>query len=105
MFSFPVTVRDAASVSATTTVQIKVIDPATIPVIRKIKYKNRKKLIVIGDRFNSAAALFVDGTQMTSSMEDGQLLVKPIALAAGRHEIRVVNPGGVSSATHVWMLE
>ena len=105
LFSFPVTVRDAASVSATTTVQIKVIDPATIPVIRKIKYKNRKKLIVIGDRFNSAAALFVDGTQMTSSMEDGQLIVKPIAVAAGRHEIRVVNPGGVSSATHVWMLE
>jgi hypothetical protein len=105
LFTFPVTVSDAASVSATATIQIKVIDPATIPAITKVKYKNRKKLFVIGQRFNPSAVLLVDGNQLFFAVDDGQLIVKPITLASGRHEIRVVNPGGVSSATYVWMLE
>jgi hypothetical protein len=105
LFTFPVTVRDAASVSATATVQIKVIDPATIPAIRKVKYKNARKLFVIGDRFSPAAVLLVDGNQMLFAADDGQLIVKPIRLASGRHEIRIVNPGNVSSATYVFTVE
>lgn len=105
LFTFPVTVRDAASVSTTATVQIKVIDPATIPAIRKVKYKNGKKLFVIGDRFSPAAVLLVDGNQVSFAADDGQLIVKPIVLALGRHEIRIVNPGNVSSATYVLTLE
>ena len=105
LFTFPITVRDAASVSATATVQMKVIDPATIPAISKVKYKNRRKLLVIGDRFSPLAVLLIDGNQITFAMGDGQLIVKPIALASGRHEIRIVNPGGVSSATYVLMVE
>ena len=105
VFAFPVAVRDSSSVTATATVQIKVIDPATIPSIRRIKYKKRKKLFVIGDRFSPASVLLIDGNQVSFSMGDGQLIVKPIAIPSGRHEIRVVNPGGVSSATFVWTLE
>ena len=105
LFTFLVTVRDAASVSATATVQIKVIDPATIPAIRKVKYKNRKKLFVIGDRFNPAAVLLVDGNQISFVPDVGQLIVKPISLASGRHEVRIVNPGNVSSATYVFTIE
>jgi hypothetical protein len=105
LFSFPVTVSDASSATASTTVQIKVIDPATIPSITRIKYKKRKKLLVIGDRFNPAAKLMIDGNQISFAMGDGQLIVKPIAIASGRHEIRVVNPGEVSSAVFVWIFE
>lgn len=105
LFAFPVTVRDASLVTATATVQIKVIDPATIPSITKIKYKKRKKLFVIGDRLSPASVLLIDGLQVSFSMGDGRLVVKPIAIPPGRHEIRVVNPGGVSSATFVWTLE
>ncbi len=105
LFTFPVNVRDAASVSATATVQIKVIDPATIPAIRKVKYKNGRKLFVIGDRFNPAAVLLIDSNQMSFTPDDGQLIVKPIVLASGRHEIRIVNPGAVSSATYVFTVE
>jgi hypothetical protein len=105
LFTVPVTVLDAASVSATANIQIKIIDPATLPVIRKIKYKSKKKLFVVGERFSPSAALFVDGNQMQFEVGDGQLVVKPIALASGRHEFKVVNPGGLSSATFVWTLE
>jgi hypothetical protein len=105
LFTFPITVRDAASVSTTASVQIKVIDPATIPAIRKVKYKKRRKLFVIGDRFSPAAVLLIDGNQITFAMGDGRLIVKPIALGSGRHEVRVVNPGGVPSATYVWTLK
>jgi hypothetical protein len=105
LFTFPVTVVDSSSVTATANVQIKVIDPATIPSIRKVKYKKRRKLFVMGDRFSPASQLVLDGNQISFVMGDGQLIVKPIAIASGRHEIRVVNPGGVSSATFVWTLE
>ena len=105
LFTFPVTVRDAASVSASATVQIKVIDPATIPSIRKVKLKGGRKLIVMGDRFNPAAVLLVDGIQMAYTEGDGQVVVKGISLPAGAHEIRVVNPGGVSSNVYVLTVE
>lgn len=105
LFTFPVTVRDAASVSATATVQTKVIDPATIPAIRKVKLKGGRKLFVIGDRINPAAVLLVDGNQMPYAADDGQLVVKPISLAVGSHEIRIVNPGGVSSAPYMLTVE
>ena len=105
LFSVPVTVRDAASVNSTANIQIKVIDPATLPAISKIKYKNKKKLFVVGERFSQSAMLFVDGNQMAFEMGDGQLVVKPILLSSGRHEFKVVNPGGLSSATFVWILE
>jgi hypothetical protein len=95
-FSVLLTVRDASSTTASATAQIKVIDPATLPLITKVKYKNQKKLFVIGDRFNQSALLFVDGNQLAYELVDGQLLVKPIRLASGTHQIKVVNPGGSS---------
>jgi len=105
LFTFSVTVRDSASVSATATVQIKVIDPATIPAIRKVKFKGGRKLIVMGDRINPAAVLLIDGNQMPYAADDGQLVVKPIALASGSHQIRIVNPGGVYSAVYILTVE
>ena len=105
LFTFAVTVRDAASVIATANVQLKVIDPATIPAIRRVKFKGGRKLIVIGDRFNAAAVLLVDGTSMQYTGGDGQLIVKALTLASGVHEIRVVNPSAVSSAPYLFTVE
>jgi hypothetical protein len=105
LFTFAVTVRDASSVSATTTIQVKVVDPATIPSITKAKYKGGRKLIITGERINPAAALFLDGNQVPFAAGDGQLMVKPIGLASGRHEIKIINPGGVSSAVYLLMVE
>lgn len=101
LFTLSVTVRDQASTAATASVQIRVLDPETIPSIRKVKYKGHKKLIVNGDRFNAAAVLLVDGVQLSAAPDDGQFFVKPIALAAGRHEIKVMNPGAIFSQTVV----
>jgi hypothetical protein len=105
LFTFTVTVRDLASVSATANVQISLLDPDTIPAITKVKYKGAKKLIVTGDKINPAAALLVDGNQMAASVSDGSIVVKSIVLAPGRHEIRVANPGGVLSAPYFFTVD
>jgi hypothetical protein len=97
LFTFTVAVRDQGSGSAAANVQINLVDPATIPAITRVKYKNGRKLIVTGERLNLAAVLFVDGNQMPGVPEDGSFVVKPILLVHGNHEIKIVNPGGVAS--------
>ena len=100
VFTLGATVRDQGTLSANVSVQIKVIDPNTIPSIRKVKYKGHKKLIVIGDRINAAAILMVDGNQTSAVADAGSFLIK-MQLAAGTHEIKIVNPGAVSSQPFV----
>ena len=102
---FSVTVRDQASVSMTAAIQIKLIDPETIPAVTKAKYKNGKKLIVTGDRINPAAQLLLDGNQMSAIVSDGSFTLKPIVLGAGSHQVRIVNPGAVSSAPFIFTVE
>jgi hypothetical protein len=104
-FALVVTVRDQASVSATTSIQIKLVDPETIPAITRAKYKGGKKLIVTGDRIDPAAGLLVDGTQTSATASEGAFVLKPIALAPGRHELKIVNPGGVASQPFVLIVE
>lgn len=105
LFSLILTVRDQASVSATANIQITLIDPETIPAIRKVKYKGGRKLIVLGDRINPAAVLLVDGNQTSATVTDGSFVLKPIALAQGSHQVRIVNPGGVFSAPFGFTVE
>jgi len=100
VFTLGATVRDQGTLSANVSIQIKVIDPDTIPSIRKVKYKGHKKLIVIGDRINAAAILMVDGNQTSAVADAGSFLIK-MQLAAGTHEIKIVNPGAVSSRPFV----
>jgi hypothetical protein len=105
VFTFSIGVRDSGSASATTTLQIKVIDPATIPAITRVKYKGGRKLIIVGERINPAATLVLDGNQVPFAFGDGQLLVKPIGLAGGRHELKIINPEGMSSAVYVLVVQ
>ncbi|HSB12294.1 MAG TPA: putative Ig domain-containing protein, partial [Blastocatellia bacterium] len=104
LFSFVATVRDQGTASSTASVQIKVIDPDTIPSIRKVKYKGHKKLIVTGNRVNPAAVLWVDGTATPAISDDGYFLFK-LKLAAGSHEVKIVNPGGISSQPVAFSVE
>jgi hypothetical protein len=97
VFALTVAVRDQGSGSASSNVQISLIDPATIPAITKVRYKNGKKLIVDGQRINRAAVLYVDGTPLSAVPDEERFLVKPIVLVRGTHEIKIVNPGGVAS--------
>jgi len=105
LFTLGVTLRDQASVSVTATIQIMLIDPETIPAVTKAKYKNAKKLIVLGERINPAAQLLLDGNQMSATVNEGSFILKPIVLAAGNHQVRIVNPGGVSSAPFVFTIQ
>ena len=104
LFSFVATVRDQGASSLTVSVQIKIVDPDTIPSIRKVKYKGHKKLIVTGDRVNPAAVLMLDGNPTSAVSDDGYFLIK-VKLAAGVHEVRIVNPGGVPSQPVTFTVE
>jgi hypothetical protein len=44
--------------------------------------------------FNSFA---VDGMQVSARFDAGALIAKPVPLSSGTHEVRIVNPSGVSS--------
>jgi hypothetical protein len=96
-------VRDQAAPAASdATVQIKLIDPATIPLITRVKYKaGKKKLTVDVERTDLAAMLMIDGIQMAGRLSDGEFVLKRLPLTFGRHEIRVVNTDGVSSQPYV----
>src|SRR5258706_5411596 len=79
-------------------IQSRAPTPEPPPIITKVKYKvGKRQLIVSGDRIDSNAALVVDGIQVSVRFDAGALLAKPIPLTSGTHEIRVVNPSGVSS--------
>ncbi len=102
-FTVGLTVRDQVGQIATGTVEIKVVDPATVPVITKVKYKRgNKKLIVQGQRFNSNAVLMIDGVANSARSNDNKFTAKKIVLASGRHEVKVVNPNNVVS--QIWVL-
>ena len=96
-FSFVLSVRDQATAIVNASIQIRVIDPETIPEIRKVKYKPARKLVVSGDRVNSAAKLMIDGTETQAKPNEGSFKIKKLTLAPGRHEIRIVNPDNISS--------
>jgi hypothetical protein len=100
-FSFVLSVRDQSTASVSAPIQIRVIDPKTIPEIKKVKYKPGKKLIVNGNRVNQAATLVIDGSATQTTPNDGSFKIKKLTLPPGRHEITIVNPGNISSQPFV----
>ena len=91
-------VRDQLNQVVAGTIAIKVTEAQPAPAISKAKYKpGSRKLIVSGERFDAAATLLIDGAQVVPRFDAGALIAKPVALTAGTHEVRVVNPGGVAS--------
>lgn len=100
-FNTEITVRDQAGHAAAANTEFKVVNPSTLPMITNVVYKPGKKLVVKGERFNRSAVLLIDGVQTTAKFKNGQLVLKKMRLAAGQHELRVVNPNNVSSPAFV----
>jgi hypothetical protein len=98
IFGFTLAVRDQSSATASRPVQLRILDPDTIPQITKVKYKSGKKqLIVNGDRIDAAAKLWVDGTAQAAAPDGRQFKIKKLPLAPGAHEIKIVNPWDIPS--------
>lgn len=76
---------------------IPIPDPNSTPVIMKVKFKRGKKLVVIGDKLHPDALLIVDGQQHDPRYNEGILVLRPLTLAPGTHNVIVVNPGGAQS--------
>jgi hypothetical protein len=96
-FSFVLTVSDWSGLSTGASIQIRVIDPKKVPTITNVKYKPGKKLVVTGSRVRAGAALVVDGIATQATPNEGQFKLKKATLTLGLHEIRIVNPGNISS--------
>ncbi len=68
-FSLELALRDQSATSARVGIQIKVIDPESVPAIKKVKYKlKREKLTVIGVRVHQSAVLMIDGVAQATSL-------------------------------------
>ena len=96
-FSFVLTVSDGSGLSTGASIQIRVIDPKKVPTITNVKYKAGKKLVVTGSRVRAGAALVVDGIATQATPNEGRFKLKSVTLTQGLHEIRIVNPGDISS--------
>jgi hypothetical protein len=96
-FNAEITVTDQASQTAHANIQIKVVDPTTVPLITKIKYKRNKKTVVIGQRFHRDAVLVIDGTPTTVRVNVDRFVVKKLILPPGTHQFRIVNPNNTLS--------
>jgi matrixin/putative Ig domain-containing protein len=105
-FTVTIAVRDQGNQTAAGPIQIRVSEPEAGPTITRVKYKvTKKKLIVGGDRFDPNAILRVDGIQVSARFDAGTLIAKPVPLTSGPHEIRVVNPSGISSQIYSLTVE
>lgn len=105
-FTVTITVRDQRNESASGPTLIHVTEPVPAPVISKARYKpGKRKLIVSGERLDANATLLVDGAPVSAHFDGGVLIAKPVILAAGTHEIRVVNPGGIASEPYSLVIE
>lgn len=96
-FNAEITVRDQASQTAKANLQIKVTDPATVPLITKIKYKRNKKTVIIGQRFHRDAVLVMDGVQSSARVNVDRFVIKKLILSPGQHQFRIVNPNNTVS--------
>lgn len=70
--------------------------PGTVPVIKKVKYQGRKKLVVKGNDFHSDGDLLLDNVDTGAvRREDGRFIFKMKGLM-GSHTVRIVNPSATS---------
>lgn len=97
-FSAAVTVRDQDSQTASTILQIKVVDPETVPHITRVTYKkSKKKLTVYAERVDAGARLRIDGRDLDASFRSGAFVVKRITFSRGEHTITIRNSNGETS--------
>jgi large repetitive protein len=106
LFSCVIQVRDQKPDTVSATLQIKVIDPNTVPLITRVNYKAGKRMVqVFGERFDPAASLWIDGAQINAKFSEGTLIVKKFPLAQGIHQIVVRNSGGAVSQPYLLRVE
>ena len=101
-FTLTVSVRDQKPDTVTSSLQLRIIDPATIPRITSAKYKTGKRLLqVFGERFAPVSFLMIDGARVNAKLNEGALVVKRLVLTAGSHQLVVLNSLGIASQPFV----
>jgi hypothetical protein len=98
-FSFGGSVSDSTATQTSKQFQLLVVSPSTIPQISAVKFKSTSgKLTVEGQHFDAKAVLMVDGAATPIKSENASTITaKLTGLAAGNHQVIVVNGNGVAS--------
>jgi hypothetical protein len=97
-FNSTVKVRDQATIEFAVQLQVRVLDPGSIPIIKKAKYNSETgKLTVKAKNVDAGARIVVDGVVLASSATSGTFKIKHLNLEPGQHEIRVMNSGAILS--------
>jgi hypothetical protein len=105
-FNVTISVRDQKPETVSAAIQIKVIDPDTLPLITKVTYKAGKRMVqVFGERIDQAATLWIDGAQVAAKFNDNILIAKKLPLTSGNHEVLVKNPNGAASQGYILQVE
>jgi hypothetical protein len=105
-FSVTVSVRDQKPETVSAVLQIKVIDPDTLPLITKVTYKAGKRMVqVFGERLDPLATLWIDGAQVAAKFSDNILIAKKLPLTSGLHQVVVKNPNGAASQNYILRVE
>lgn len=105
-FNMTVSVRDQKAETVSAALQIKVIDPDTLPLITRVTYKAGKRMVqVFGERFHPAATLWIDGAPVAAKFSDNILIAKKIPLPTGSHQVVVKNPDGTASQAFTLQVE
>ena len=105
-FTLTVSVRDQRPDTVSASVQIRIIDPATIPRITGAKYKIGKRLLqIFGERFAPNSVLMIDGARVDAKFNEGMLVAKRLVLTAGSHQFVVVNSLGIPSQPFVLTIQ
>jgi hypothetical protein len=102
VFNFTIMVRDQRSATASTPLQLTVVEPVPVPVIAKVKFKpGKKKMTVTGENFDPAAVLLIDGFETPCKVDGNTIVAKKVRLDSGSHVVRVVNPRNTVSTGYV----
>jgi hypothetical protein len=105
-FDVVIAVRDQKPETVTASMQIKVIDPNSVALITRAKYKaGKQKLEIFGERFQAAAKVLIDGVQVTAKYPENTFVIKRLPLAPGSHQIVIVNPDSVPSQAYILTIE
>ncbi|MEW6130141.1 MAG: putative Ig domain-containing protein [Acidobacteriota bacterium] len=105
-FDMVISVRDQKPEIITTSLRIQVIDPNSIALITRTKYKPAKRMLqIFGERFDAAAIVLVDGAQVNAKLNDGIFVLKRYPLAAGNHQVVIINPDSIASQAFVFRIE
>src|SRR5262249_50841443 len=92
-FAFVAQVQDSAGNTSQRSFILVVKQPGLAPAITGAEYR-KKKVFLTGSNFEDGAVVYVDGDQLSASLDGTTLITQKRKQKVGVHQVVVVNPDG-----------